>query len=140
MSADGDTFTLHRHVEPQAVVRLPAGADLPSWAASSTLMSVTATSEETSVVCAAGVVPRKSRHAGPFTAFSVAGPLDLTLTGVLAGLLAPLAGAGISVFTVSTFDTDWILVPAASADAAAEVWADAGHAVEAAGPTTGRAP
>ena len=55
-------------------------------------------------------------------------------------LLAPLAEAGISVFTLSTFDTDWILVPASSADAAAEVWVSQGHAVEAVGPPTGRTP
>ena len=60
-------------------------------------------------------------------AFEVAGPLDFAETGVLSGLLAPLADAGISVFTLSTYDTDWILVKADAADAAAEAWTAAGH-------------
>ena len=56
-------------------------------------------------------MPRKAQQAGPFTAFAVQGPLDFALTGILATLLQPLADAEISVFTISTFDTDWILVP-----------------------------
>ena len=50
------------------------------------------------------------------------GPLDFSLTGVLATLLQPLAEAEISVFTISTFDTDWVLVPVGDADRAAEEW------------------
>ena len=69
-----------------------------------------------------------------FIAFSVKGPLDFALTGVLAELLAPLAAAEISVFTLSTFDTDWILVPGDKADEAAEVWRRSGHEVTAAVP------
>ena len=123
--------TLRRHREPLAVVRMPAGSDVPDWAESSSLLSVTATASETSVVCAAVGVPRKTHHAGPFTAFEVEGPLELTLTGVLAALVAPLAEAGVSVFTISTFDTDWLLVPADDAETAAEAWRAAGHAVAA---------
>jgi hypothetical protein len=55
---------------------------------------------------------------------------------VLSALLAPLAEAGISVFTISTFDTDWILVPGAEADRAAEEWRRRGHTVVAAVPVT----
>ena len=66
---------------------------------------------------------------GPFTAFAVEGPLDFALTGVLAALLAPLAEAGISVFTISTYDTDWMLVPSRERDAAAEAWRRRGHTV-----------
>jgi hypothetical protein len=121
--------TLTRHAEPLAVVRLGAGADVPDWVGGGTLVSVTATAAETSVVCAAAAVPRKARPAGPFTAFEVAGPLDLGLTGVLAGLLGPLAAAGVAVFTVSTYDTDWVLVPSERADDAAEAWRRSGHAV-----------
>ncbi len=122
-------LTLLQHAEPLVVVRLGAGADLPEWASSATLFSVTATAAETSLVCGARGVPRKVRQQGPFLAFSVEGPLDFASTGVLAGLLVPLADAGISVFTVSTFDTDWVLVPAAESDRAAVAWQRAGHQV-----------
>ena len=49
--------------------------------------------------------------------------------GVMVGLLKPLADAGIPVLTVSTFDTDWVLVPASSSAAAASVWRAAGYKV-----------
>jgi hypothetical protein len=121
--------TLRQHDEELVVVRLGPGADLPEWAVSGTLFSVTATAAETSLVCGRAGVPRKARQEGPFTAFEVEGPLDLTLTGVLSGLLTPLADSEIPVFTVSTFDTDWILVPAAHAQRAAEEWRRCGHDV-----------
>jgi hypothetical protein len=124
--------TLRRHAEPLAVVRLGPGADVPDWATGGTIFSVTATATETSLVCGRAGVPRKARQEGPYTAFAVDGVLDHGLTGVLAGLLQPLAEAGIPVFTLSTFDTDWLLVPVDAADRAAAVWGDAGFPVRAA--------
>jgi hypothetical protein len=129
-----ETFKLNRYPETLAVVRLGPGTEVPKWAESSSLFSITATATETSIVCAARSVPKKSVHQRPFTAFEVQGPLDFALTGVLAELLAPLAAAEISVFTLSTFDTDWILVPGDKADAAAEEWRRSGHEVTAAVP------
>jgi hypothetical protein len=130
------SFTLSRYPETLAVVRLGPGTEVPAWAESSSIFSVTATATETSVVCAARSVPTKSVHQRPFTAFAVQGPLDFALTGVLVELLTPLATAEISVFTLSTFDTDWILVPAGDADRAAEEWRRSGHEVTAAVPAT----
>ncbi len=125
-------FTLVRHPEHLAVVRLGPGADLPAWASAGTLLSVTATATETSVVCGRADVPRKATQQGPYTAYAVDGPLDLAMTGVLSALLAPLAAARIPVFTLSTYDTDWILVPTGRADQADETWQGAGHEVRAA--------
>jgi uncharacterized protein len=123
------TYTLERHPELLAVVRLGPGAEMPDWVTSSSVLSVTATAQETSVVCAAEGVPAKARQQGPFAAFAVAGTLDFALTGVLSALLTPLAEAEISVFTISTFDTDWILLPAERAGEAVEVWRRQGHDV-----------
>ena len=127
---------LERYPETLAVVRLGPGSEVPPWAESSSLFSVTATATETSIVCAARSVPTKSRHQRPFTAYAVQGPLDFAETGVLVGLLTPLADAAISVFTISTFDTDWILVPTPEADRAAEAWLAAGHEVAIATPAS----
>ena len=127
--AEAQTFTLEQFPEKLAVVRLGTGAEVPSWAESSSLFSVTATALETSVVCAMRSVPRKAKQAGPFIAFAVQGPLDFALTGVLSTLLLPLAAAEISVFTISTFDTDWVLVPINDAERAAEEWRRSGHDV-----------
>jgi hypothetical protein len=128
-SAPAEPLTLERFPEKLAVVRLGPGAEVPAWAESSSLFSVTATARETSVVCATRSVPRKAQQAGPFTAFAVQGPLDFSLTGILSALLQPLADERISVFTISTFDTDWILVPLDDADRAAEEWRRRGHTV-----------
>ena len=83
-----ETFKLSRYPETLAVVRLGPGAEVPSWAESSSLFSITVTATETSIVCAARSVPKKSVHQRPFTAFEVEGPLDFALTGVLSELLA----------------------------------------------------
>jgi hypothetical protein len=133
-----DTFTLHRYPEKLVVAGLPAGSEVPAWAESASLFAVVATPAETTIVCAGRAVPKKVRQEGPFTAFAVEGPLDHALTGVLHALLGPLAAAGISVFTVSTYATDWILVPTGKADAAAEEWRRQGHTVSVAPVTAPR--
>ena len=129
MTAGPRSFRIEQFPEKIAVVQLGPGAEVPAWAESSSLFSITATALETSLVCAARNVPKKAKQAGPFTAFAVQGPLDFALTGVLATLLQPIAAAEISVFTISTFDTDWVLVHAAKADAAEAALVGAGHTV-----------
>ena len=123
------TFTLHQYPEKLIVAKFGPGADIPAWAESASVFAVIATATETTVVCAGRSVPNKVIKEGPFTAFAVADTLDFALTGVLHGLLAPLAEAEISVFTLSTHPTDWILVPTGKADEAAEAWRRRGHTV-----------
>ena len=135
-AVSGTTYALDRFPETLAVVRLAPGSEVPEWAESSSVFSVTATATETSLVCAARSVPTKARAQKPFTAFAVQGTLDFALTGVLAELLAPLAEEAVSVFTLSTFDTDWILVPADRADDATQAWRRRGHTVADAVPVT----
>jgi uncharacterized protein len=127
-------FTLQRFPETLAVVRLGPGAEVPAWAESSSIFSITATATETSLLCAARSVPSKARALKPLTAFAVEGPLDFALTGVLSSLLVPLAEAKISIFALSTFDTDWILVSVPDADRVEEVWREQGHTVQRAVP------
>ena len=134
MSSKARTFRLEQFPEKIAVVQLGPGAEVPEWAESSSLFSITATALETSLVCAARNVPKKAKQAGPFTAFAVQGPLDFAMVGVLASLLQPLAEAEISVLTISTFDTDWLLVPVGDVERAAEAWRTAGHEVVVAEP------
>lgn len=123
------TFTLHQYPEKLVVASLAAGAEVPEWAESASLFAIIATASETTIICAGRSVPKKVKQHGPFTAFAVAGELDFALTGVLHGLLAPLAEAEISVFTVSTYPTDWVLVPTERAEVAAEEWRRRGHTV-----------
>ncbi|RNL64080.1 ACT domain-containing protein [Nocardioides marmoriginsengisoli] len=129
MSETPQTFTLHQYPEKLIVASLPVGAEIPEWAESASLFAVIATATETTLVCAGRSAPKKVQKEGPFTAFAVAQTLEFTMTGVLHGLLAPLAEAEISVFTVSTYPTDWILVPTEQAEEAAEAWRRRGHTV-----------
>ncbi|GIV58387.1 MAG: amino acid-binding protein [Rhodothermaceae bacterium] len=92
-----------------AVCRLDPHAPVPSWATGA-FVAIIRTNEELSVVCEEDAVPEGTRCEPGWRAFRVAGTLDFGLTGVLARLTAPLAEAGIPVFALSTFDTDYVLV------------------------------
>lgn len=116
-----------------AICRLPAGSPLPEWAARGALSSVTWTADETSVVCDQASVPAGVQADISWRALKVAGPMDFSLTGVLLSIAKPLADAGIGIFAVSTFDTDYVLVKEASLDAAVEALTTFGHTVV--GPT-----
>lgn len=108
------------------ISRLQPGAHV-SDEADSPFFSVTRTADEVSVVGSAPV--DGARVEGPWRAFRVAGVLDFSLTGVLHELTKPLADAAISVFALSTFDTDYLLVRTDRAAAAVKAWIDAGYRV-----------
>ena len=103
--------------ETFAICRLPAGAPFPVWAGPG-FVSLTRTKEEVSVVCEQRLVPAGTKAENGWRAFRVAGTLDFALTGILARISTTLAQAGVSIFAVSTFDTDYILVREAAFDAA----------------------
>ncbi len=92
-----------------AIVRLNAGDPLPDWVGGE-FVSVTRTAEELSIVCESSQVPQDARAQRGWRALRVAGTLDFSLTGVLASIADPLARAGVSIFAISTFDTDYVLV------------------------------
>ena len=108
-----------------AVCRFPADAPLPVWVlhAEAAFWSLTRTPDELSVVCAEDDLPPSvdSHVERGWRAFQVEGPLPFTLTGVIAGLTAPLAAAGVPVFVISTYDSDVLLVKTADLDRAREV-------------------
>ena len=112
-----------------AVARLPSDAPAPSWAAGDGFHSITRTPQELSVVCAEPAVPPEVRHEGGFRALRVAGSLDFQLVGILLSLAQPLAEAGISVFSLSTFDTDYVLVRERDLERALAALRGAGHEV-----------
>jgi hypothetical protein len=127
-------WQLTRHAIEVGMAQLPAHDSVPRWALDDAhetpFCCVTRTADELSIICAYEALPGTVTAVGPFAAFSIDGPLDHSLIGVLAGLTAPLAEADISILAQSTFDTDWILVPVAQAGHAIEVWESAGHTVD----------
>lgn len=98
-----------------AVCRLPPSTPLPTWADAGELTAITRSTEELSIVCEQRLLPQDfdGDVETDWRALKVPGPLDFSLTGILHRLTTPLAEAQISVFAVSTFDTDYLLVPAA---------------------------
>ena len=112
-----------------AVCRLPPDAPVPAWAWGGAVQSVTRTDAELSVVCAEGAVPAGVRAERGWRALRVRGPLPFDAVGVLASIAAPLAAAGVSIFSLSTFDTDVVLVREGDLDAAVAALGGAGHAV-----------
>lgn len=113
-----------------AVCRLEASSRVPAWVDdASDFVSMTRTAEELSIVCAWDAVPAGVSMEGPWRAIKVQGPLVMTLIGVVAALADPLADAGISIFAISTYDTDYILVHEPDFDAAIDALIAAGHVV-----------
>lgn len=93
-----------------AVCRMESAALPPDLPSDEPFYSLTRTRDELSLVCREEVVPDGAMHEGGWRAFRVEGPLPFSLTGVLAALSAPLAEGGISVFAISTYDTDYLMV------------------------------
>ncbi|HYH80367.1 MAG TPA: ACT domain-containing protein [Longimicrobium sp.] len=117
--------------ETFAVCRLDAETVVPHWAWMGEIACVTRTRDELSIVCRADLVPADVRREGGWRCLKVKGPLDFALTGVFARIAQPLADAGISLFAVMTYDTDYVMVKQERLREAAAALMAAGHAVEA---------
>ena len=128
----GGTLSLDLILLPDrlAVCRLPARTALPAWAVSGGLLSVAWTHDETSIVCSQAAVPPQIHAVAGWRAFKVAGPLDFDLTGILLSIMQPLAEAGIGIFAVSTYDTDYVLVKESSLAAAIAALTAFGHHID----------
>lgn len=112
-----------------AACRLNANATVPAWASSGVFSSITRTNDELSIVCEAANVPTDVQAERDWRALRVVGTLDFALTGILLMIAAPLAAAKISIFALSTYDTDYVLVREAALPAAIAALRDAGHHV-----------
>ena len=97
--------------------------------AGSAMVSVTSTPDEVSVVCPADLAPPGEQSLAGWRLLTVRGPLEFTLTGIMAALAGELAAAGVSLFAVSTYDTDHILVKSHDLDRAVAALTEAGHEV-----------
>jgi hypothetical protein len=127
-----DRFPLTLLPGSLAVSRLDPRDGVPGWVfrTPGPLAGVLRTADELSVVCAEGDVPREvSRMEKGFRAFKLQGPIPFSAVGVVSGFTAPLAAAGIGVFVLSTFDTDYLLVKEADVDRASSLLGKAGFQV-----------
>lgn len=122
-------LTLTLAPERFAVCRLAPDAPIPPLPLGRSLLALTVTPHELSLVLPEDTAPEGATVEGGWRALRVAGPLDFGLTGVLASLAQPLADAGLSIFAISTFDTDYLLVRDATLREALAALRAAGHRI-----------
>lgn len=122
-------LTITVHPERYAICRLEPDADLPVWAPGTKFLSATRTPLEFSVVCEEAHVPQSVHAERNRRLLQIEGTLAFALTGVLASVAEPLAKAQISIFAVSTYDTDYLLISDKDLQQATQVLDAAGHTV-----------
>ncbi len=110
-----------------SIHRLPPGSDVPAMPLEIAFSTIIRTGEEVTVVCPSAI-DLKAEHAEPgWSVLKVIGPLDLSLTGILAGISRVLSDAEISLFALSTWDTDYILIRSCDREGAIKALTGAGH-------------
>ena len=113
-----------------AVCRAPAGTPIPAWASEAQFFCVLSTPDELSIVCPEHNLLEERNGwlvEGGWVALKLEGPFPFSLTGVLASFLDPLAKAGIPIFALSTFDTDYVLIKQETLPRALPALRQAGH-------------
>jgi hypothetical protein len=124
---DSRSLTLDLVPGTYAICRWSAGEPLPHWVMQGEFFSVTRTPAELSAVCDVAALPPGVKAEALWLMLAVRGPLDFNMTGVLAGSATPLATAGITIFAVSTYDTDYVLVRSDDLNCAVRALREAGH-------------
>jgi uncharacterized protein len=114
-----------------AICRLDPSAAPPLWAMQGRFWSVIRTADETSIVCVETAVPQGTQHEAGWRILKCEGPLDFALTGIMASIAEPLADAGVSIFPLATYDTDYVLVQDVQLETASQALTDYGHVVHA---------
>jgi uncharacterized protein len=114
-----------------AICRSDKAEPLPSWAKAPAgeFFSATRTRDELSIIIADARAPREAKCERDWRLLMVKGPLTFNLVGIIAGLAGTLADAGVSIFALSTYDTDYILVRQTDLDRALAALRQAGYSV-----------
>ena len=106
--------------EKYGVCRLNKNELIPEWAQNSDFFSITKTCDELSIVCSQDAIPNDIKCEKDWRILKIEGPLDFSLVGILASISTILAQKGISIFAISTYDTDYIFVKNKDIDNAIE--------------------
>lgn len=111
-----------------AIARLEPDAHIPAWAiAANGFASITRTADELSITCPAAAMPESAYDGSRWSLFKLHGPFSFAEVGVLSSVTTPLAEAGLSIFAISTFETDYVLVKQGNEGAARQALMLAGH-------------
>ncbi len=112
-----------------AICLLDRDAPVPAWANQGAFYSITRTPDELSIVCAQSNIPDGVNCEKEFRCLQIEGKLDFSEIGIVASLATTLAQARISIFVISTYDTDYILVQNNNLENAIRVLTQEGHSV-----------
>jgi hypothetical protein len=112
---------------PYAIARLAPEAPVPAWATQGDFTSITRTPDELSIVCPAANLPPEVHSLHRWICLKLEGPFPFSQTGVLLSFIEPLSKNEIPIFAISTYDTDYVLIPEEWAGAAIRALQTAGH-------------
>ncbi|NIO12166.1 MAG: ACT domain-containing protein [Deltaproteobacteria bacterium] len=112
-----------------AVCRLGPNEAIPQWVFFTSFWSVTRTDEELSLILPEELVLSSWKAEKGWRCLKVLGPLDFSITGIIASLSTALAEAGVSILAISTYDTDFLLVRSGDVDRAKEAITEHGHRI-----------
>jgi uncharacterized protein len=116
--------------ETLAICRLERDAPVPTWALDGSFVSITRNADELSIVCPQDQIPNGIKRDEGWRCLKVEETMDVSVTGVLASLTTPLAFEGISVFAISTYGTDYLLVQKRYLEKAIMTLMRSGHHIE----------
>lgn len=122
-------LTLTVFPERYAICRLDAAAAVPPWSASGRFVSISRTPDELSIVCLETSVPSGVTSEPGWRVLKCEGPLDFALPGIVASLAEPLAEAGVPIFPMATYETDYVLIKEQHLETAIHALTGYGHAV-----------
>lgn len=109
-----------------AIVRLAPDALVPAWANTGGFTSITRTTDELSVVCPIQSIPPEVHSSHRWICLKLEGPFPFSQTGVLLSFIEPLSANRVPIFAISTYDTDYVLIPEEFASSL-ELLQQAGH-------------
>lgn len=93
-----------------SVCKLNPTEQIPAWLSKSSFSSITKTVDELSIVCEQGLVPTDVEAERDWVGLRIVGTIAFSQTGVISSITSPLAEAKISVFAISTFNTDYLFI------------------------------
>lgn len=112
-----------------AICRLDSKDPVPSWAAEGDFICIARTQDELSIVCPERNVPPGITSEPGWRTLKCEGPLDYSLTGIVASLAEPLADARVPIFPIATHDTDYLLIKERHLETATHALTAYGHHV-----------
>lgn len=112
-----------------AIVRLPPDSGIPDWAIKGDFTSITRTADELSIVCPAENLPADVQSPLRWICLKLEGPFPFSQTGVLLSFIRPLSENKVPIFAISTYDTDYVLIPEEFVEVALQALLGAGHRI-----------